>query len=129
VEGLIALAEGQPARAVPLFRRAVDRNCIACEQIRVGRAFEAMAQPDSAVAAYERFLAQPSLDRLYMDQFVIAPLHERLGTLYERLGNREQAALHLARFVELWERADPELQPRVTAAQQALERLTAERGG
>jgi tetratricopeptide (TPR) repeat protein len=129
VEGLIALAEGEPDRALPLFRRARDRNCIGCEEILVGRAFEALARPDSAVAAYERFLAQPSLDRIYMDQFVLAPLHQRLGTLHEQDGNREQAALHFARFVELWEHADQQLQPRVEAAQRALERLTAERGG
>jgi tetratricopeptide (TPR) repeat protein len=128
VEGRIALADDEPARAVPLFRRAVDRYCIACEQILVGRAFEAMARMDSAVVAYERFLAQPSLDRLYMDQFVIGPLHERLGILYERLGNRDQAARHFARFLELWDGADQELQPRVAAARQALVRLTEERG-
>jgi eukaryotic-like serine/threonine-protein kinase len=126
IEGLIALAQDQPARAVQLFRRGWDRGCVSCEEPLVGRAFEAAAQPDSAIAAYERYLAQPSLDRLWEDQFQIAPLHERLGALYDQLGDRPRAAQHYARFVELWQNADPELQPRVQAAQSALVRLTAE---
>ena len=35
---------------------------------------------------------------------------------------------HLARFVELWKEADPELQPRVEAAQRRLNEIFAERG-
>jgi hypothetical protein len=49
--------------------------------------------------------------------------HERLGSLYLQVGDTAAAARHLAEFIELWKDADPELQPRVQAAQRILERL------
>ena len=54
--------------------------------------------------------------------------YERLGQLYDKGGDLEKAAEHYARFVELWKDADPELQPRVQAAQQRLNEIFAERG-
>ncbi|MCK5411345.1 MAG: hypothetical protein KAJ67_04575 [Gemmatimonadetes bacterium] len=46
---------------------------------------------------------------------------------YEQLGDWGRAAEYYARFVELWKGADPELQPRVDAAQQRLAEILAER--
>ena len=57
------------------------------------------------------------------------PVHfERLGQLYDELGDLENAAVYHARFVELWSQADPEFQPRVTAARARLEEIVKERG-
>ena len=55
-------------------------------------------------------------------------LRARLKELAEERGDWEKAAEYYARFVELWVDADPELQPRVQAAQQRLEEILAERG-
>jgi hypothetical protein len=56
--------------------------------------------------------------------FVLATLE--LGRVAERLGEREKA-IESYRFVtEAWRRPDPELQPFVAEARQALRRLTAE---
>jgi hypothetical protein len=55
-------------------------------------------------------------------------LFERLGQLYDGLGDMENAALYYARFVELWADADAELQPRVTVARTRLEEIIRERG-
>ncbi len=56
--------------------------------------------------------------------FVLATLEH--GRVAERLGEREKA-IESYRFVtETWRRADPELQPLVAEARQALGRLTAE---
>jgi hypothetical protein len=66
--------------------------------------------------------------RIWFDGAALAPTHERLGQLYDERGDQENAALHYARFVELWEEADPELQPRVRAAQARLEAIVRERG-
>ena len=52
--------------------------------------------------------------------FFLAPTHEKLGQLYEARGDMENARSHYAAFVELWEGADDELQPRVAAARQRL---------
>ncbi len=47
----------------------------------------------------------------------------RLGELYQRSGDRERAARHLARFMHLWEASDARLRPAVDAARAELARL------
>jgi serine/threonine-protein kinase len=49
-----------------------------------------------------------------------------LGRTYEAAGKADSAAVAYGRFVRLWDKADPELQGRVTAARQALEELSPE---
>jgi hypothetical protein len=49
-----------------------------------------------------------------------------LGRTYEAAGKTDSATIAYGRFVRLWDKADPELQGRVTEAREALERLTAE---
>jgi hypothetical protein len=53
---------------------------------------------------------------------------ERLGQLYDEMGDLEQAAGYYGLFVELWADADPELQPRVRAARTRMEAIARERG-
>lgn len=50
----------------------------------------------------------------------------RLGQIYERQGKPVEALENYRRFVELWEDADPELQPRVDAARRAIDALSGE---
>ncbi|NIW38444.1 MAG: hypothetical protein GWN32_18870 [Gemmatimonadetes bacterium] len=52
--------------------------------------------------------------------------HLRQAQLHERLGHPEEAAVQYRRFIELWSDCDREFRPMVEAAQQALQRLTAE---
>ncbi len=54
------------------------------------------------------------------------PAQYYLGEVHERLGDGEQARLHYAQFLRWFEGADPELQPWVERARQALQRLAAE---
>ena len=49
------------------------------------------------------------------------------GRVAERLGRREVALESYQWVADIWRRADPELQPYVTEAREALARLTAER--
>lgn len=44
--------------------------------------------------------------------------HERLGHIYEELGDSAKAAEHYRKFAKAWSGADEELQPRVRAAKQ-----------
>jgi len=90
--------------------------------------FDEAGRADSAIVYYERSLTEPWNYRLWHDGSTLAPTHERLGQLYDERGDIENAALHYARFVELWADADPELQPRVRAAQARLEAIVRERG-
>ncbi len=59
--------------------------------------------------------------------FLLGPLvYLALGHTYEAAGKEDSAAIAYGRFVRLWDKADPELQGRVTEAREALQRLTAE---
>jgi DNA-binding SARP family transcriptional activator/TolB-like protein len=58
------------------------------------------------------------------DQPWVAPAHLRAAQIYQRLGNRERATFHYTRFVRLWKDADPEFQPMVAQAREALARLS-----
>lgn len=128
VAGAIALAEGNEKEAVDEFRRSDVGGCVTCTLYPLARAYEAAGQPDSAISVYEQSLTRADPFRLFVDQGSGGLTLERLGQLYDERGDRERAAEYYARFVELWEGADPELQPRVQAAQQRLEEIFAERG-
>lgn len=49
-----------------------------------------------------------------------APAHLRMAQIYERRGQREKAAGHYARFVELWKDCDPEFRPLLEEARRRM---------
>jgi eukaryotic-like serine/threonine-protein kinase len=125
--GELALAEGRLQDAVAEFRQqASSGDCSICGLYGLGRAFDQMQEPDSALIAYERYVTTPYLDRIASDAFELAPSHKRLGELYEARGNREKAVHHYTRFVELWKDCDPELRPQVTPVRRRLVKLSGE---
>jgi tetratricopeptide (TPR) repeat protein len=125
--GLLHLADGRPAEAIREFRLADQGACPICILPLLGEAYDAAGQTDSVIAVYERYLDTPWLTRLTSsDWWALARVYERLGGLYELRGDTGKAEAYYGRFVELWEDADPELQPRVEAARRALERLSSE---
>jgi serine/threonine-protein kinase len=67
-----------------------------------------------------------STELSFFDVINLAPAHLRRAEIYERLGDEQNAVHHYARFIKLWQDADPELQPMVEEARHALERLTDE---
>jgi len=75
----------------------------------LGRDAEALSWYDSFTGAY--------------DTPWLAAAHLRMGETHERMGNRDQAAFHYGRFVQMWKACDPELRPLVAQAEQALARL------
>ncbi|HEX2637052.1 MAG TPA: protein kinase [Gemmatimonadales bacterium] len=123
--GELALADGRPREAVAEFRQqASSGDCSVCGLYGLGRAFDQMQEPDSAIGAYERYVTTPYLERIESDAFELAPSHKRLGELYEARGNREKAVYHYTRFVELWKDCDPELRPQVAAVRHRLVKLS-----
>ncbi len=126
--GAIALAEGQYENAIEEFRRSDEGICRLCPLPGLAQAYDGAGQADSAIAVYERFLSTPVRGRSGFDQTELGRTLERLGELYDAAGDWEKAAEYYARFVELWKDADPELQPRVEAAQTRLDEIFAERG-
>lgn len=55
----------------------------------------------------------PWLHRLELDSQHLAPTHRQLGDLYREKGDMDAARQHYARFIDLWEGSDPELQSQV----------------
>ncbi len=124
----LAMAEGRHDEAIDLIRRSDTGGCVFCPLPYYVDVYERAEMPDSTIAARERYLEMPFLDRLYWDSGLLGETLERLGQLYDARGDLENAANYYARFVELWAEADEELQPRVRAAQARLEEIVRERG-
>jgi tetratricopeptide (TPR) repeat protein len=127
--GQLALAEARYEDAIGEFRSADIGWCRVCALEGLGRAYDLAGQPDSALAAYERYLATHDSFRLReTDWRRLGPTYERTAQLYDEKTDFENAARYYAMFVELWAEADEELQPRVRAAQARLEEILRDRG-
>ncbi len=127
--GELALAEGRYEDAVAEFRGSDVGECLTCALPGLIRAYEAAGESDSVVAVLERYLATPYMFRVvFTDHAYLGPALERLGQLYYERGEWENAVEPYARFVELWQDADPELQPRVEAAKRRLQQLDSHHG-
>ena len=92
------------------------------------RALLASGAPDSAAAAYERFLGRCILERDDVDGWHRPRILFGLGEIYEGRGEPARAAMYYSAFADLWRGADPVLQPRVADARRRLAALTAEPG-
>jgi len=128
LEAWLALSEGDADRALSELRKQPASGCARCLPADFALLFDASGQADSAIARYVQYLETPSNFNVWLDATFRAPAHESLGRLYDEQGDLENAALHYAQFVELWEDADPELQPRVEAARARMQEIVRERG-
>jgi hypothetical protein len=82
-----------------------------------------MGVADSAIFYLEKYLDTPMYGRQGMDASTKPLMLKRLGELYEGKGNVVKAAEYYREFIELWERAEPRLQPKVSEARRRLARL------
>jgi serine/threonine protein kinase/tetratricopeptide (TPR) repeat protein len=130
VEGWIQLAEGQPREAIREFRKSQalsareGAHAFATNmEPDLGLAFERAGTPDSAIAVYEHYL-NDSVNGMDDHFAKLAWTLEHVAALYEKRGDRAKAKRAYARFVELWQHADPDLQPRVARASQRVAELT-----
>lgn len=126
--GAIARSEGRHVEAIELFRRSDQVFCAACTPYVLGDTYDRAGVADSAIYYYEAYLEEPDVSRLFTDASRRARALERLGQLYDERGDLGKAVEYYAKFVELWADADPEVKPRVQAAQRRLEEIVAERG-
>jgi tetratricopeptide (TPR) repeat protein/tRNA A-37 threonylcarbamoyl transferase component Bud32 len=129
LEGDIALAEGRAGAAAAAYRRAdiagdgLPQGCTFCTPAFIGLAYDRANMADSAIVYLERYLDTPAPGRVNLDRWLMAPAHKRLGELYEAKGDHAKAVSHYTAFVRLWERADPDMQPRVAEVRTRMERL------
>ena len=121
--GEIALAERRYDEAVREFRSSDVGECSSCGLPELARAYDLAGKADSALAVFSRYV--DALDRpLAIDALRLAGSHKRLGELYEAKGDRQNAASHYMKFIELWKNADPVLQPKVAEVRKRLARLS-----
>jgi tetratricopeptide (TPR) repeat protein len=119
--GVIALAEGRSAVAEAELRQAADGlACTICALPDLARAYEAVRKPAAAVTIYERYLATPWLWRYEQDAMELGWAMKRLAELYDTRGESAKATAMRGRLLQLWRRADPELQPVVAEARERL---------
>ena len=128
--GEIALASGNTAEALRQFRASgvgPDGAPTADEalvQYSLGRAFDRANQADSALAAFNRYLAVPTPWRLSAEWMGDAAVQKRLGELYDSKGDTANAVKHYTAFTDLWKNADPDLQPVVATVRKRVGELT-----
>jgi tetratricopeptide (TPR) repeat protein/tRNA A-37 threonylcarbamoyl transferase component Bud32 len=127
-EGYTALAEGKSTEALAAFRTGWDEAaCTNCLLADMGRTYDILHQPDSALAVYRRSAENPGgLFRVYGDQFDLAQDYRRIGELYEEKGDRQKALEYYGRLTGLWKDADAELQPQVAEIKQRMAKLAGE---
>lgn len=126
--GDLAAAAGRVKEAEEAYRLAMaaDAKGVLNGLPELALLYEQASRPDSARAAYERYLDTPSLWRAGLDAFHLAMVYERLGGLYEQSGERGRAAEMYGRLAALYRGADPELRPILQRARDGLARVTAE---
>ncbi|HKP28858.1 MAG TPA: hypothetical protein VJU15_05630, partial [Gemmatimonadales bacterium] len=111
--------------AITAFRAYREaEGCPVCYLGEIGQAFDAMQQPDSAIAAYEALATTPELGPAGRD-FTMPRAYRRLGELYESKGDTKKAIEWYGKFVDLWKDADPEMQPKVADVRKRIAELTA----
>jgi tetratricopeptide (TPR) repeat protein len=124
MRGDIALAQGKTAEALALYRAADAWGCPVCNLPPIAQAYDQLGNADSAIAVFTRFIGTPAPGRVYMDGDYLAGAYKRLGELYEAKGDRQRAITNYMKFVDLWSKADPELQPKVAEARAKIARLS-----
>ncbi|MCL7968485.1 MAG: tetratricopeptide repeat protein [marine benthic group bacterium] len=124
----VAEQAGDVAAALELYESLERSNCPECGPFYKGFLLEAEGDRAGAIAAWELYVSQGWHIRHILDAMGLGTVLESLGRMHEAEGDPEKAAIYYAQFVELWADADPELQPRVKAAQARLEEIVRERG-
>jgi tetratricopeptide (TPR) repeat protein len=119
----IAIAERRWDDAIREARLARAGNCQLCGYLPLALAYDGRGDVDSAIAVFERTRAD--LLRYELNR---GPVLRRLGELYEAKGDLAKAIDRYERFVALWRRADPELQPQVAEVRARVARLQAREG-
>ena len=134
--GMIALSEGKYDSAVAYARQGdfeadglPSPKGTVWTPFRLGEAFDAAGQADSARKYLTQYVEMAGNGRLQVDPYNLAPTLFRLGQLYQDAGDTRRAMEYYGRFVEIWKNADPELQPRVTEAKKAMAELMPDKGG
>jgi eukaryotic-like serine/threonine-protein kinase len=128
-DGWGALLQGDTASGLRRLRAGLDRAAAPGQAedsgfLRFQLALALAARPETREEGITSLRYGFDFQPLFIPLATLA-----LGRTYEAAGKPDSAALAYRRFIRFWNRADPELQSRVTDARRALEELTQERPG
>jgi tetratricopeptide (TPR) repeat protein/tRNA A-37 threonylcarbamoyl transferase component Bud32 len=103
-------------------------KCPVCDLTDAARAWERAGERDSALARYEQSVTDPD-PRVGLPEvpWTLGPTYKRLGELYETVGDRAKALQYYGEFVNLWQDADPVLQPQVKEVRGRMAALAGEK--
>lgn len=127
IRGVMAMQRGRFEEALDAFRIADTHPGSPFLTLQyLGSLYASAQRPDSAIAAYERYLSMASLDRLTFDAALLPGILQRLAALHEAAGHTAQAASYYMQLADLWQDADPALQPRAVAVRRRAQALLAQ---
>jgi tetratricopeptide (TPR) repeat protein len=118
LEGYALWRRGQPTAALALLDLS-GTKMVPVVRLWLGQLYQELGRLQDAERVYRSFSDGSAQARLSTE-----PLAQReLGKIYEQLEEYEKAVESYEYFVEYWRDADPELQPMVEEARQAIIRL------
>ena len=121
VPAYLALLRHDTTSALRQLEALPDSLCPMCyfEQMTLGRLLAARQEDKKAAALLNQWLID-----LTLPSVVLLALER--GRVAERMGEREKAIQSYHYVADVWQHADPELQPYATEAREGLRRLTSE---
>ena len=121
---LILLDEGRAGEAVELVKSyRSNRLCPRCRSWMMGLALREADRLEEAAREWEGAATPAEAGTGFRYPLWHLWTIRKLAPLYEELGETERALHYYRRLVELWEDADPELQPQVEHARERIEAL------
>ncbi|HEY0304507.1 MAG TPA: hypothetical protein VGC44_06025 [Longimicrobiales bacterium] len=122
--GAYAMYEKRYPEAITTWRKAGESGaCVICNDWEMAYLFEQASMPDSAIARLEHLVNTPNADAIWEHASELGISYERLADLYAARGDNEKALLYAGKLVNLWQDADPVLQPRVQAKREMIRQL------
>jgi DNA-binding winged helix-turn-helix (wHTH) protein/tetratricopeptide (TPR) repeat protein len=109
LQGEIALARGDKARAILLLGDADHENSTAYTVEGLARAYQQSGDIPHAIGQYEKFLAKPALALSWEPQQRWLAAHYTLALDYLAIGDRVKARAALNPLLLLWKDGDPNL--------------------
>jgi tetratricopeptide (TPR) repeat protein len=116
---------GDPEEAIRILEEIRQTTpCRFCYADRMGWALREAGRLEEAAEEWETFLAWADLPHgIEFQALRHAWVQQRIGPLYEELGDSERALHHYRRLADLWAEADEELQPVVRHARERIAAL------
>jgi tetratricopeptide (TPR) repeat protein len=121
-EGLLMGQTDPEAGLSALNNLSRELDCPACAIWQRAELAQRAGRPQEAKDLYLATLTS-GWDDYHGPPLTRVLAHERLGQLFEILGDSAEAAEHYATFAEHWAEADPELRPRVQLARDQAEKM------